>query len=111
MLDSAGRWFRSQGQTLWLCEAEEKKVWVHYIPFAQTELQHSWASMSPANKLVLITYRGKFHLRASWDTYPYSSLREVRNYFTSGLKPSPFQREFVPGHVYLCVFWYETFPT
>lgn len=54
MLNSAGRWFRSQGQTLWLCEAEEKKVWVHYIPFAQTELQHSWASMSPANKLVLI---------------------------------------------------------
>lgn len=41
MLDSEGRWFRSQGQTLWLSVAEEQKVWGHYIPFSPNRLRCS----------------------------------------------------------------------
>lgn len=40
MLDSAGRWLRIQGQTLWLCEAGEQEAWGCDIPFSPPGTTH-----------------------------------------------------------------------
>lgn len=55
---------------------------LHPLQPKQTEMQQSWASMSPAKKCILLfIYRGKFHWRANWIIYPYTSLWEARFFY------------------------------
>lgn len=89
MLDSEGRWFRSQGQTLRLSVAEEQKVWGHYIPFSPNRLRCS--SPGPAclllKSIFSFSYIGEsFTGGQAGLFYPYTSLWEAIFIFFHGVQ-------------------------
>lgn len=114
MLDSEGRWFRSQGQTLWLSVAEEQKVWGHYIPFSPNRLRCS--SPGPAclllKSIFSFSYIGESFTGGQAGLFTPTLLYgrpDLFIFFTWSKTLFFFPVWFVSGPVYLHVFWYEAF--